>query len=110
MEIYMPSKEEWEKMQKYLGRIAEQMDMIEEKLCNIQTNGEHFPEYMTLDIAAKYLRCPIGRIKSMVYKQRILQTHHIDLTTTVYVFKKEMDELKYRIMAIRKIEKTKSKE
>jgi hypothetical protein len=109
MELYMPSREEWESMQKKLVLISEQMNTIVGELNNGQANSEHFPEYMTLNIAAEYLRCGIGRIKSMVYKQKLLPTHHIDLTSTVYVSKTEMDDLKYRVMAMQKMEQRKSK-
>lgn len=106
----MPSKEEWETMQKNISDMAENLQQFKSMFEKNNISGEHFPEYMTLDIAAKYLRCGLGRIKSMVYKQKILPTHHIDFTSTVYVSRTEMNELKDRVLALRTIEKLKSKQ
>jgi hypothetical protein len=109
MEIYMPSKEEWELIKGNISTMAEAMQQFKELLEKNNLHSEHFPEYMTIDIAAKYLRCGLGRVKSMIYKQKLLPTHHIDLTTTVYVSKKDIDELKYTVIAMRGIEKIKMK-
>lgn len=109
MEIYLPTKEEWQQIQNNLATMVKQIELFSETIKNIHASGEYFPEYMTLDIAAKYLRCPIGRIKSMVYKQKILSTHHIDLTTTVYIARKDMDELRLRVKTFKEMELLKAK-
>ena len=106
----MPSKEEWDLVKGNISTMAEAMQQFKELLKAVNLPGEHFPEYMTIDIAAKYLRCGLGRVKSMIYKQKLLPTHHIDLTNTVYVSKKDLDELRYTVIALRGIEKIKMKQ
>jgi hypothetical protein len=109
MELFMPSKEDWEAMQKNISIIVGQIQSFAEILNDSSISGEHFPEYMSIDVAAKYLRCPVGRIKSMVYKQKILSTYHIDLTTTVYISKKEMDELRLRVITFKEVQQLRRK-
>jgi hypothetical protein len=105
MEVYMPSKEEWQQMQNDLTAMVKQVAEVAGLLSKGQAADEHFPEFMDIPVAAKYLKCPVSRIKNMIYKQKLLLVHHIDLTTTVYVAKKDIDELKYRVLAIRGMEK-----
>lgn len=109
MEMYMPSKEEWEAMQRNIAGMADSLQQYKELLKKSNLTGEHFPEYMDISVAARYLKCPVSRIRHMVYVQKLLKIHHIDLTRTVYVAKKEMDDLRFRVAAIREIERKKNK-
>lgn len=97
----MPSKEEWENMSETVLSIMKQMAIMLEKLEGLQSLQEHFPENMTIKLAAKYMGCNISKIKSMIYKQKLLKPFQIDFTTTVYVSKKDLDGLRFRMEAIK---------
>lgn len=99
MDIYLPTKESWISMEESIANLTTQLKAILE----IASNKEHFPDYMTIEVASKYLHCPKNRIKGMIYKQKILETYHIELNSTVYVSKKEIDDLRFRAIAMRKM-------
>lgn len=105
----MPSKQEWETLQRNISAIAEGVQQFNNLLKKGSLSGEHFPEYMDVQVAARYLKCPVSRIRHMIYVQKILQIYHIDLTTTVYISKKEMDDLRFNVAAIKEIERKKRK-
>ena len=97
----LPSKEEWEQTVETLSKLTRMMCHLTVIIENLQGSREHFPDSMTIKIAARYMGCPIGRIKNMIYKQGLLKTFHIDLTSAVYVSKEELDRLKYKAQALR---------
>jgi len=105
----MPSKDEWESIKRNLSEITVIMQQFKDQFKKGGLSGEHFPEFMDIEIAAKYLKCPVSRIRHMVYVQRILKIHHIDLTRTVYISKKEMNDLPLKVSAIRANEKKQNK-
>jgi hypothetical protein len=107
MDLYMPSKAEWEQISKSISDITKALCNFNNLLNSGKLASEHFPEYMDIKIAAKYLKCPVSRIRHMIYIQKILKIYHIDLTTTVFVSKEEMDDLRFKIAALREIEQNK---
>lgn len=105
MDIYIPSKTEWEAIQKNISEISEGMHTFKELLKKGSIGVEHFPDFMDIPTAAQYLKCPVSRIKSMIYTQKLLPIHHIDLTTTVYVSRKEINDLPFRVKALQRMQK-----
>ena len=105
----MPSKDEWDQVKKNMSDMADGMLQFKELLKKGNLSDEHFPEYMDIQIAAKYLKCPVSRIRNMIYVQKVLKIFHIDLSTTVYVSKKEIDDLRFRVAAIREMERKDNK-